>query len=184
MNKNGSNRFLRALDRYRCVVSHHVPASILSKWGHHRGTHVLCSFVDFTNARTFVEVGSQTRLQAFVLSQEFPSLDVWAIDITPASIELPSKRTFRDIVGKSVEVARDFRDETLCVVYVDASHEYDDVCDDLRVWWPKVRRGGILAGHDYGQPSHPGVKLAVDGFISQTGVELNLTEYYNWWVIK
>ena len=33
--------------------------------------------------------------------------------------------------------------------YLDASHEYDDVCNDIDYWKPKVKIGGILAGHDY-----------------------------------
>ena len=28
-------------------------------------------------------------------------------------------------------------------------HDYCGVQEDLRNWWPKLRRGGILAGHDY-----------------------------------
>lgn len=35
------------------------------------------------------------------------------------------------------------------VVYVDARHNYDGAMDDMVTWWPKVKRGGVLAGHDY-----------------------------------
>jgi hypothetical protein len=38
---------------------------------------------------------------------------------------------------------------SLDCVYLDADHSYDGVCDDLRTWWPTVRVGGILAGHDF-----------------------------------
>jgi predicted O-methyltransferase YrrM len=34
-------------------------------------------------------------------------------------------------------------------VYIDARHDYASALEDIRDWWPKVRRGGILAGHDY-----------------------------------
>jgi hypothetical protein len=44
-------------------------------------------------------------------------------------------------------------------VYIDASHEYADVADDIANWTPIVHPGGILAGHDFG--IFPGVTKAV-----------------------
>jgi hypothetical protein len=41
-------------------------------------------------------------------------------------------------------------------IYVDALHDFKGVYRDLTQWWPKLRAGGIFAGHDYvgtlGQP--------------------------------
>lgn len=37
----------------------------------------------------------------------------------------------------------------LAFVYVDADHSYSAVLADLRAWWPLVRSGGVLAGHDW-----------------------------------
>ncbi len=34
-------------------------------------------------------------------------------------------------------------------VYLDASHDYQDVLDDIDAWRPLIREGGILCGHDY-----------------------------------
>jgi len=36
------------------------------------------------------------------------------------------------------------------------------VKEDIACWRPKVRKGGLLAGHDYGHKGHPGVRKAVD----------------------
>ncbi len=50
------------------------------------------------------------------------------------------------------------------LVFIDGNHEYTQVKEDILSWLPKVRTGGILAGHDY-DPSIPifdGVKQAVD----------------------
>ncbi len=50
------------------------------------------------------------------------------------------------------------------LVFIDGNHEYMQVKQDITAWLPKVRPGGILAGHDY-EPSMPifdGVKQAVD----------------------
>lgn len=42
-----------------------------------------------------------------------------------------------------------FEDESLDFVYIDANHKYDFVKEDIKLWFPKVRKGGILSGHDY-----------------------------------
>ena len=34
-------------------------------------------------------------------------------------------------------------------MYVDGDHSYVGAMQDMRFWWPKVRHGGVLAGHDY-----------------------------------
>ncbi len=40
-------------------------------------------------------------------------------------------------------------DESMDLVYIDADHEHDSVAADIAAWWPKVRPGGWIAGHDY-----------------------------------
>lgn len=49
----------------------------------------------------------------------------------------------------SAEAAPLFRDEALDFVYIDADHQYAAVAEDIRIWFPKVRKGGILGGHDF-----------------------------------
>jgi hypothetical protein len=45
-------------------------------------------------------------------------------------------------------------------VFIDADHTHRGVEADIRAWWPKIRRGGMLLGHDF-QPAFPGVQRAV-----------------------
>lgn len=42
-----------------------------------------------------------------------------------------------------------FDDESLDFVYIDANHSYESVKQDLEMWWPKIKKGGCLSGHDY-----------------------------------
>lgn len=53
-----------------------------------------------------------------------------------------------------------YEDNSLDFVFIDANHAYPFVKQDIEAWYPKVKRGGLLAGHDY--TSHKGVKKAVD----------------------
>lgn len=59
-------------------------------------------------------------------------------------------------------------------VFIDGSHFYEDVLKDIKCWYPLVKDGGILAGHDYGTGSRKrhDVKRAVDEFFGKNNVEL------------
>jgi len=50
----------------------------------------------------------------------------------------------------STEAAKLYEDASLDLVLIDANHEYDYVKEDILAWLPKVKPGGILAGHDWG----------------------------------
>ena len=49
----------------------------------------------------------------------------------------------------SMEAVNDFADESLDFVYIDSDHSFGHVAMDLTIWTPKVRKGGIISGHDY-----------------------------------
>ncbi len=79
----------------------------------------------------------------------------------------------------STEAVTRIPDGSLDCVYVDGNHMEPFVTQDLEGWWPKVRSGGILAGHDYldsvaTKYKHIQVKSAVDRFTLTHG----LTEWY------
>lgn len=68
----------------------------------------------------------------------------------------------------SLDAAEQFADGSCDFVFIDASHEYEDVLDDLRAWYPKVKAGGLFAGHDY---HWPGVSRAVNEFAAELGIK-------------
>lgn len=67
----------------------------------------------------------------------------------------------RPVRRTSVDAAVLFADGSLDFVFLDAAHDTPSVMADLRAWWPKIRLGGILAGHDLAWPS---VQAALDAF--------------------
>lgn len=51
--------------------------------------------------------------------------------------------------GFSVDVAQTFPNASLDFVYIDANHDLPHTIADMAAWTPKLRKGGILCGHDY-----------------------------------
>eukprot|EP00727_Mastigamoeba_balamuthi_P006739 m51a1_g2686 putative amp-dependent synthetase and ligase (188) ;mRNA; f:752332-753018 len=49
----------------------------------------------------------------------------------------------------SSDAAKQFQNESVDFVYIDARHDYSSVIEDMTIWWPKLKQGGVMAGHDY-----------------------------------
>lgn len=67
----------------------------------------------------------------------------------------------------SVEAAKDFEDYSLDAVYIDAEHDEDSVREDIRTWTPKLKRGGILSGHDFNLPHIKRILVEEQGYNPQ-----------------
>lgn len=65
------------------------------------------------------------------------------------------------------------------VVYIDASHEENDVHADLVYYWQVARPGAIVFGDDLGWP---GVRAAVDRFVQANGLQVGVRD--NLWVLQ
>lgn len=74
------------------------------------------------------------------------------------------------LIVPSVRAAKLFADGCLDFVFLDAAHDFVNVTEDLHAWWPKIRPGGLLAGHDYDQ-GWTGVRQAVDSFFAGRDVQ-------------
>lgn len=49
----------------------------------------------------------------------------------------------------SMEAVKQFEDRSLDFAYIDGNHEFQRVTNDIAEWSKKVRRGGIVSGHDF-----------------------------------
>ncbi|KKK91163.1 hypothetical protein LCGC14_2715710 [marine sediment metagenome] len=73
----------------------------------------------------------------------------------------PVKDYITKVKGYSDKVADKYEDESIDFVFIDADHEQEQVRADILAWLPKVRKGGIISGHDY-VASQQGVIKAVN----------------------
>ena len=150
---------------------------------------------------TAAEVGVFYGHTSEALLREFPQLRLWMIDPwrpydAQSSLGSQSASAFETAMASAMcwtEFARDrrfvlrepspkcaarFCDGELDFVFIDGNHCYEAVCADIFAWWPKVRSGGLLTGHDYDSPKDKtetwGVRRAVDEFADATNSELRL----------
>jgi hypothetical protein len=137
-----------------------------------------------------VEIGSAGGQTSVHLVRYCPQIDeIHTVDIEPpgpkeqAAIDSLEKLEF--IHAPSTDAAKHFADKSLDLIFIDADHSAKAVFEDLEAWEPKVKPGGVLAGHDYGSHNHPGVKPAVDFFFarhSRPPVQVDADKV--WWTIK
>lgn len=132
------------------------------------------------------EIGTRTGRTARHLARYCPQVErLYAIDLKPPltdALEGLEKVTF--VQGYSDACAEDFADASLDLVFVDADHSEEWVLRDLSAWLPKVKPGGVIAGHDYGARHHPGVKRAVDRVFAQHAHPVKLEANKVWWTLK
>jgi hypothetical protein len=89
---------------------------------------------------------------------------------------------------ESAKAVKYFEGAAFDFIFLDGDHTTQGVKLDLETWWPKIKVGGMLAGHDYfdvemdcgsGIISNFGVKTAVDRFVAENGLQLYIVEEPN-----
>jgi hypothetical protein len=93
----------------------------------------------------------------------------------------------------SENAVKQFENESLDFIYLDASHMFSGFALDLINWWEKLKFGGLFAGHDFKRKSTYQVCYAVSGFCMEHKQFYYLTTDDNgcgsnvnpsWWLIK
>jgi hypothetical protein len=82
----------------------------------------------------------------------------------------------------SLEGAKQLEGEQLDYVYIDANHAYEPVKSDIEAWWPLIKDGGCLAGHDW---TIPDVVRAVEEFAQSNELTVCVSDNgTEWWIWK
>ncbi len=90
------------------------------------------------------------------------------------------------IKSTSVGAAVHFGPESCDFVFLDDRHEYEDLSRGIAAWWPKLRPGGVLAGHDIND-HYPGVERAVREAVLTIGpveIRVNADGWGGVWIAR
>jgi len=157
----------------------------------------------FPDESHFVEVGVWKGMSASYMAVEiinsgkkirFDAVDTW--EYVPGQEDIPESsysnlfETFlknispvKDVINPvkkfSIDAAGDYKDGSLDFFFIDASHDYKNLTNDINAWYPKVKSGGIIAGHDYAWSNS--VKKAVDDFFNPAN--LYPSEQEGCWIV-
>jgi predicted O-methyltransferase YrrM len=140
----------------------------------------------------FVEVGVWKGMSAAYMAVEiinskkdikFDCIDIWEYLDSQPDIQEESFKDLYEIFMKNIDPvkhiitpikelswdgAKHYEDKSLDFVFIDAAHDYESVKKDITAWFPKIKEGGTIAGHDY--PWCDGVKKAVHEFFQGTDI--------------
>ena len=97
-----------------------------------------------------IDIWSDKPYDGFNMQQEFGDdlMNIFLDNIKPVSHAI-------NVIRKDSSLAAaDYADNSVDFVFVDADHSYEGVRKDIIAWFPKVKEGGILAGHDYAWTPH------------------------------
>lgn len=125
----------------------------------------------------FVEIGANIG-ESCLLASSFDFIDM-VVSIDPFSEDqfLEYKKRTRHcsrkfLRNKSESVVTKFNDSEIDVLYLDGDHSYESVKKGLELYYPKVREGGVIGGHDYGK-AHEGTVKAVDEFCEEYDLKID-----------
>ena len=91
------------------------------------------------------------------------------------------KSKIKFIRKKSEDTADSIPNHSLDFAYIDGNHNYKYVEKDIKLFYQKIKPGGVLGGHNY-QIVIEGVVEAVDEFVEKNNIEL-FTKPDDWWVV-
>ena len=111
------------------------------------------------------------------------SVDCWEKNEFNNTPEISLKQTVqklspfidRSIIIKSYsnnKLTDRFKDNSIDLIYIDGDHFYDGVKNDLEIWFPKIKKGGVFGGHDYSDYRGWGVKKAVSEFFQNKNINI------------
>jgi hypothetical protein len=93
----------------------------------------------------------------------------------------PVKHVVTPVKLPSVQAANMYADNSLFFVFIDGSHLYEAVKEDILAWLPKVKPGGFIGGHDIDQTEEfNGVRAAVDEIIGARNIKLYNKGWASW----
>ena len=137
---------------YRHIVRLLPDMSYMCELGTWRGRS-LCSLADVLVEKSMKAVGIDTFMGTPSEVENGDYKEVHTQDVLKLFTDDLDRLGIRDrvqvIKGDTVSSATQFADNTFDLIFVDADHSYKCCKADITTWLPKLKKGGIIAGHDY-----------------------------------
>lgn len=132
-----------------------------------------------------VEIGVENGFNAKTILKTLPIKKIYLIDLKFVKTTLKRLAKYNDkiqFIEKYSEEAVNEISDTIDFVYIDGSHEYEYVKKDIELYYPTVKQGGIIGGHDF-DANHMDVCRAVFEFVQKHDLKVNGSDK-DWWIIK
>lgn len=129
------------------------------------------------------EVGSFSGVSSETLAQkckELHCIDAWSpyweinngdvMKIAEANFDKMAEnyQNIKKVKLNSSDAAQQYPDHFFDLIYIDAAHDYANAKRDITVWLPKLKKGGVMAGHDYRYDTNIQVYEVVEEFFGNT----------------
>lgn len=157
------------------------------------------------NAKVGIEIGVDEGLTSRYFLSQLPELKLFGVDPYAEYIDWNGNYLDKNGRSNSLEMAsnrlnkfekrymlyrmtsddavENFKDNAYDFIFIDGLHEYKQLLKDCANYFPKIKKGGVFAGHDY--TTIVGVKKAVDEFAETVGAKpIHLPEKDVWYWIK
>ena len=141
------------------------------------------------NAKRIIKNMDIKRLYLIDPYTSYEEEDMWVNRMCPldkaeryARKKLKRYKNLIFIKKKSEDAVKDIPDN-LDFVYIDGNHSYKKVKKDIELYYPKLKEGCIMGGHDFESHETEGVKNAVIDFITKNNLQL-FVRRPDWWIKK
>ena len=153
------------IDKYKIDLTKEPPYSLrISRWKH------LPFLLAEMECKVGAEMGVEQGRYSSSLLRKIPGLELYCIDCWESyegyrmnkqdKVNLFYQRTierleslegvnYKIIKKYSMDAVKDFEDESLDFVFIDGNHEFQSCTNDIAEWSKKVKKGGLVMGHDY-----------------------------------
>lgn len=137
---------------------------------------------------SYLEIGSAAGVSSAMIADMIPTANILCLDTfvdsdDHSAAESDPRRYWRWLRNKrpnmrlfigAIEDLVNFLQPTAVfnTILVDSGHDYERAYKDLITASSLLATGGSLLAHDYGDPNHPGVQLAVDEFCATTDFKI------------
>jgi len=150
---------------------------------------------------TCIEIGTSSGLNALSILRELHIKKLYLIDPympymqdgkvwqdskfsekVAKTILMSYNKKIQFIKMKSEDAVKLFADNSIDFVYIDGNHDYKFAKKDIELYYSKVKKGGIIGGHDF-SANYFGVIKAVLSFVRKHDLKL-YTLVDDWWIVK